>query len=150
MHFLKTTLFALVLTAVGTPALAELRIFEDYDIGEEVFSMSTIKVDANMGDVYLAGLKETWVKSNDIAKELGHIKDYAIYTSELPASGEFNLVLLVSYENSAALEPNKKRYDAFMKRWGEKREKEAKAISAEYPEVREIVGEYRLREIKMK
>jgi len=150
MQLLKNTLLATLLATVSVPGIAELRIFKDYDLGKEVYSMSTIKVDSNMGDVYLEGLRETWVKSNDIAKELGHIKDYAIYTSELPASGAFNLVLLVTYEDSENLEPNKARYNAFMKRWGEKREKESRAISVEYPKVREIVGEYRLREIKMK
>jgi len=150
MQLLKNTLLATLLATVSVPGIAELKIFKDYDLGKEVYSMSTIKVDSNMGDVYLEGLRETWVKSNDIAKELGHIKDYAIYSSELPASGAFNLVLLVTYEDSENLEPNKARYNAFMKRWGEKREKESRAISAEYPKVREIVGEYRLREIKMK
>ena len=32
--------------------------------------MNTVKVDANMGDVYLAGLSQSWVKPVKIRKNL--------------------------------------------------------------------------------
>ena len=129
---------------------ADLEIFKDYDMGKSVYSMTTINVDPNMGDAYLEGLKQTWVASNKIAKDLGQIKDYRIYSSELPASGEFNLVLVVEFESGANLEPNQVNYQAFMKAWGENRQKQSEAIVKDYPSMRTITGEYRLREILLK
>ncbi len=131
-------------------ASAELEVYKDYELSENVATMTTIKVDANMGDVYLEGLQQTWVESNKIAKELGHIEDFHIYSSDLPQSGEFNLVLVIEYKSGADLEPSKKRYQAFMKKWGEKRQAENRTISKTYPEVRTITGQYRLREILFK
>ncbi|MGI9325053.1 MAG: hypothetical protein ACR2PZ_07530 [Pseudomonadales bacterium] len=141
---------AMVAVLFAANATAELEVYKDYDLGESVFSMTTVKVDANMADVYLAGLKQTWVESNNIAKDLGHIEDFHIYASDLPQSGEFNLVLTIEYKSGADLEPSKKRYQAFMKKWGEKRQEESSEISKSYPNVRTITGQYRMREIIMK
>lgn len=138
------------LTLGSGTAMAELQPWRDYDIGEGVISMTTIKVDANMTGEYLAGLKQTWVAANNVAKELGHIADYHIYTSDLPASGEFNMVLLVVYDALADLAPSKARYDAFMEKWGEAHDERNREISQTYPDVREITGEYLLREITLK
>jgi hypothetical protein len=46
--------------------------------------MTTVKVDANMGYIYLAGLQDSWVKAVNIQKELGFIKNWKIYASDLP------------------------------------------------------------------
>ena len=49
------------------------------------------------------------------------------------------------------LAPNKARYDAFMKEWGEARNKETTEYAQKnYPAMREITGMYRFREIKLK
>lgn len=142
----------LFLLAVSLHSVAKdrLEVYEDYDIGSEIVSVTTVKVDPNMTDVYLAGLSKTWVKAMKLQKELGYIKDWSIWGSELPQSGEFNLVLTITFENASDLEPNKKRYEAFMKKWGEEQQKKVEKISAKYPEVRTITGEYRLRKIMMK
>ncbi|MFT7506721.1 MAG: hypothetical protein ACI8ZZ_002555, partial [Gammaproteobacteria bacterium] len=39
---------------------------------------------------------------------------------------------------------------AFMKKWSESDEKMSNEISAKYPEVRTLTGEYRMREIMLK
>ena len=67
-----------------------------------------------MDDAYLEGIKQTWAASNDVAKELGQIEEYWIYRSDLPQSGDFNLLLVIKYANTADLAPNKERYDAFI------------------------------------
>ena len=103
-----------------------------------------------MEDVYLAGLTKSWIKAVKIQKDLGHIKDWSIWASELPQSGDFNLVLTVTFESSQDLEPNKAKYDKFMKIWGEENQKISEETSAKYPEVRELTGEYRLRKIIFK
>ncbi|MGB8326622.1 MAG: hypothetical protein WCE48_03485 [Steroidobacteraceae bacterium] len=133
----------------STMAYADLEPWKDYTESEAVWQVTTIKVHANMGDAYLEGLQKTWVASNEVAKSLGQIEDYHIYRSDLPASGDFNLLLVIKYKNTdAALSPNKARYEAFMKKWGEERNKQTTAIAQkEYPTMRDITGDYLVREV---
>jgi hypothetical protein len=149
---MKNTLITLLCLVFSFAVCAKdrLEVYEDYDIGTEITMVTTVKVDPNMGNVYLAGLKNSWVKAVKIQKELGYIKDWKIYGSDLPNSGDFNMLLMVTFNNSADLEPSKKKYDAFMKKWSEADEKMSNEISAKYPEVRTITGEYQLRQIMMK
>lgn len=139
-----------ILFSFGSIAKDRLEIYEDYDIGSEIMTMTTVKVDPNMTDVYLAGLRSSWVKAVKIQKKLGFLKDWKIYGSELSVSGDFNMLLVVTFDNSSDLEPNKKRYDKFMKEWSEADEKQSNEVSAKYPEVRTLTGEYRMREIIIK
>jgi len=143
------TLFC-VLFSYSVVAKERLEVYEDYDLGTEIMTVTTVKIDPNMGDVYLAGLKQSWVKAVKIQKELGYIKDWKIYGSDLSVSGDFNMLLMVTFDSAADLEPSKKKYAAFMKKWSEKDEKKSNEISAKYPEVRTLTGEYRFREIIMK
>ncbi|MEP3227256.1 MAG: hypothetical protein ABJO01_14860 [Parasphingorhabdus sp.] len=137
--------------ATATPAQAQLEMFKDYSVSDSVWVMDTIKIDANMEDYYLEGLRSTWIASNEVAKKLGQIEDYAIYRSELGASGSFNMVLLTKFANTADLEPNKQKYDAFMKEWGETKVKESRQISKDlYPTIRSITGSYMLRKVEVK
>jgi hypothetical protein len=139
-----------LLISLNVVAQDRLEMFKDYDLSKEVLSVTTVKVDPNMEDVYLAGLTKSWIKAVKIQKDLGHIKDWNIWASELPQSGDFNLVLTVTFENSQDLDPNKAKYDKFMKIWGEENQKISQETSAKYPEVRELTGEYRLRKIIFK
>ena len=145
---LITLLF--VLFSYSAVAKDRLEVYEDYDLGTEITTITTVKVDPNMEDVYLAGLSESWVKAVKIQKELGYIKDWKIYGSDLSVSGDFNMMLMVTFDNAADLEPSKKKYAAFMQKWSEKDQEKSNEISAEYPEVRTLTGEYRFREIIMK
>ncbi len=104
-----------------------------------------------MEDTYLEGLKKTWVASSEIAKKLGQIEDYHIYRSDLPESGSFNLLLIVKFKNNDAMAPHTARYAAFMKEWGEERNKKTTDTAQhEYPKLREVTGEYNMREITLK
>ncbi len=150
---MKKTITALIGAAflVSAAATADLTPWEDYDVGESVWTITTIKVDSNMGDAYLEGIRDTWVKGQEIAKELGHIEDYYIYRSELPESGDFNLMLVVHFADDSKLAPNKARYDEFMAEWGmENAEAATERAQQNYPAMREIVGEYRFRQITLK
>jgi hypothetical protein len=132
----------------STAALADLEPWKDYSISDAVWSVTTIKVHSNMSDAYLEGLQKTWVASNDIAKKLGQIEDYHIYRSDLPESGSFNLLLIVRFKNNEMLGPNKARYQAFMKEWGEERNKKSTDIAQHaYPAMRDITGDYVMHEI---
>jgi hypothetical protein len=148
---LKISLAILAMTFCSSAAYADLEIYKDYTVSDAVWSVTTIKVNSNMGDAYLEGIKKTWVASSQVSKELGQIEDYKIFASDLPESGDFNVMLVVKFKNDEALAPNKARYDAFMAKWGEARNKETNQIAQrDYPAMRVITGEYRLREITLK
>ncbi len=147
----KTSIYILtLLMSLQVVAKDRLEMFQDYELGKEILSVTTVKVDPNMEDVYLAGLAKSWIKAVEIQKELGYITDWNIWASELPQSGDFNLVLTVTFASSQDLDPNKAKYDKFMKKWGEANRKISQETSAKYPEVRELTGEYRLRKIIFK
>lgn len=132
------------------PAFGQLKPYTDYDTSAEISSVSTVKVDANMIDYYLEGIRGTWVASNEAALKLGQIASYSVYVSELPLSGEFNVVLVTRVKNASDLEPSKARYDAFMKAWGDANDKKTRETVKTYPGIRKITGEYRMREITFK
>lgn len=141
----------ILLTGIfSTSAFAQLDPWEDYEVSNELWNITTVKVDPNMGDDYLEGLRDTWVAANRVAKELGQIEDFAIYRSELPESGAFNLFLVVKYANSSKLDPNRQEYDKFMKAWGEANQDKTREITKNYPAMRQIVGEYMVRKIDIK
>lgn len=144
-------LLALSLLLVSTLAVADLEPWKDYETSDAVWSVTTIRVAPNMDDAYLEGLAKTWVSTNEIAKKLGQIEDYKIYRSDLPQSGDFNLLLVVKFKNTSDLAPSKARYDAFMKELGkEESDKVTEYSQKNYPAMREIVGEYQVREITLK
>jgi len=140
----------LLLLLVSSTASAQLEPWDDYDVSKELWNITLIRVHPNMGDDYLEGIKETWVASNKVAKELGQIEDFKIFRSELPQSGDVNLFLVVKFADSSQLEPNKAEYDKFMKAWGEERQQQNRDITKNHPAMREITGEYLVREITIK
>jgi hypothetical protein len=146
-----TKVIALSLLLGSTVAMADLEPWKDYETSDAVWSVTTIRVAPNMDDAYLEGLAKTWVSTNEIAKKLGQIEDYKIYRSDLPQSGDFNLLLVVKFKNTSDLAPSKARYDAFMKELGkEESDKVTEYSQKNYPAMREIVGEYQVREITLK
>lgn len=146
---LKSVLAAAALATFASPALAQLNVYEDYSVSDAVWEISTVKVDANMGDYYLEGLKSTWVESNEVAKSLGHIEDYVILSSAMPESGEFNLLLAVRYSSMNDLAPSQERYNAFMEAWGEANQDATRETVKTYPELRKITGQYIMHELTM-
>ena len=147
----KSCIATLILIAFSGAAFADLEPYKDYEVSEAVWSLTTVRVDSNMGDAYLEGIKNTWVASNEVEKKLGHIESYSIFRSDLPHSGDFNLILVVKFANTADLAPNKERHEAFMKEWGEARNKETTEYAQKnYPAMRKITGDYYMREIKLK
>jgi hypothetical protein len=143
-------LSGLVLVCFAGIASADLEPWTDYEVSEGVSNVTTIKVDSNMIDKYLEGLRDTWVPANEVAKELGQIEDYGIYVSQLPNGGDFNVILVVEFGSSADMQPDKEQYEAFMKAWGEENQKKSDKIVMTYPDIRTITGEYLIREVTMK
>ena len=147
---IRQLIAGLALCGLASTAAADLEPFKDYDIGSTVSSITTVKVDANMIDKYLEGLRDTWVTGNEVALELGQIESYSIYVSQLPESGDFNVVLVVRMASMADMEPSEEKYDAFMAKWAAENEERTEKIVKTYPDIREITGEYLLREITIK
>ncbi len=134
--------------ALSTPAAAQLEQYKDYTVSDTVSNVSTIKVKENMVEDYLAGIRNTWVASNAAQKQLGHMLDYHVYVSDLPNSGDFNVMLVATFANTSDLAPNKARYEAFMKAWGTANEaKDRTTTTTVYPNIRTITGEYLIREV---
>lgn len=144
---LKSILLAAAVAAFAMPAVSQLSVYEDYDISEEVWLVTTIKVDSNMGDYYLEGLKSTWLEANKVAKELGQISDYKILGSAFPESGNFNMMLMIKFDSMADLGPSREDYEAFMAAWGAANEDANRETAKTYPELRKITGEYVLHEL---
>jgi hypothetical protein len=147
---LRHILAAAALTAFASSASADLEAWVDYDIGSTLSNVTTVKVDSNRIDTYLEGLKATWAPANDVAIELGQIESYSIYVSQLAASGDFNVILVVRMADAADMQPNQADYDAFMQKWGEENQKRSDEIVVTYPDIRTITGEYLIREITFK
>jgi hypothetical protein len=132
-------------------AFADLDPWTDYQPSDAVWSVTTVRVHPNMDDAYLEGIAKTWATSNEAAKKLGQIEEYKIYRSDLPQSGDFNLLLVVKFADTESLAPNKARYDAFMKEYGKQQADETSDYAQEnYPAMREITGQYLMREITLK
>jgi hypothetical protein len=118
-----------VLTGFASIANADLEAWKDYDIGSVLSNVTTVKVDSNMIDKYLEGLKATWAPANDVAIELGQIESYSIYVSQLANSGDFNVILVVRMKDAADMQPDQAEYEAFMKKWGEENQKRSDKLS---------------------
>jgi hypothetical protein len=143
-------LLTVVLTLYCSIANAEIEIYKDYKPSEEVYSVTTVKVDSNMGEVYLEGLINTYKVSLDAEKKLGHIKDYAMYWSDMPEGGDFNMMLVITFENTAAMAPSKEKYDAFIAEMTKKKADESTEFARKnYPSIRTITGQYNFRKIEI-
>ena len=147
---LRHLLVGVVLTGVASVASADLEPWTDYDINSSISNVTTVKVDSNMIDKYLEGLKATWAPANDVAVELGQIESYGIYVSQLADSGDFNVILVVRMKDAADMQPNQEDDAAFMKKWGEENQKKSDKVVLTYPDIRTITGEYLMREITFK
>jgi len=124
--------------------------FVDYDYSEQVTEMTVITVKPNLIDDYLMGIKRTWVDSCELQKELGHIVACSVYTAET-AGTDPNVFLTITYENLAAMGPNKERYKEFTKAWRKKiSESDQETIAGGYGDMREIVDLVVLRKVNFK
>ena len=149
--YLKKIVCALPLLFLAAVANADLEPWTDYTSSDEVYLVTTIKVDSNMEDAYLEGLRETWIPGNEVAKELGQIQDWAIYRSQFSEAGDFNLILVVTLSSAADMQPSKERYDAFMEKMGKAAaDKSTEYAQKNYPAMRKITGNYMMRKITIK
>ncbi|QKK03050.1 MAG: hypothetical protein HND55_10600 [Pseudomonadota bacterium] len=136
---------------IAAPAAAQLEAWEDYEISDAYWTITTVKLDPGTQGIYLEGLKSTWASANEVAKSLGHVEDYAIYANQVPARGAFDLMLVIKFPSTEMMAPSRERYNAFMEAWGqENMDASNEKVLELYNEIREIQGEYMLREITLK
>ena len=126
-------------------------IWKDYEPSERQIQLTVIDVQANYLDNYLVNLKRTWVRSVEVQKELGHIVDYGVYVSD--GANSPNVWLTIEYENMAAMEQTKEKYDAvnavLAERYGDD-EEELDKISKGYEEIRRMVDNQRINQVNFK
>ena len=135
---------------LALPLFVTAEPFVDYDYSEQVTEMTVITVKPNLIDDYLMGIKRTWVDSCEIQKELGHIVGCSVYTAET-AGTDPNVFLTITYENLAAMGPNKERYEEFMNAWRKKiSESDQQEIAGGYGDMRVIVDLVVLRKVNFK
>lgn len=144
-------LFGVAVGLGSGPALADLEIYKDYDVSAGLWSVQTVKVKSNMIDAYLEGLKKTWISGCTVSKSLGQIEGCKIFVSDLPDGGDFNVMLVTMFKNDEMAAPDKARYDAFMSKMGAAQVKsQNEQAQKDYPAMREITGDYHLRELTFK
>ena len=139
----------LVITFSISNVFAE--IWKDYEPSERQIQLTVIDVQANYLDNYLVNLKRTWVRSVEVQKELGHILDYGVYVSD--GANSPNVWLTIEYENMAAMEQTKEKYDAvnavLAERYGDDDE-ELDMIAKGYEEIRRMVDNQRINQVNFK
>ena len=126
-------------------------IWKDYEPSERQIQLTVIDVQANYLDNYLVNLKRTWVRSVEVQKELGQIVDYGVFVSD--GANSPNVWLTIEYENMAAMEQTKEKYDAvnavLAERYGDDDE-ELDKISKGYEEIRRMVDNQRINQVNFK
>jgi len=151
----STCFVILVLLSAGglLGQMDSLTFGEDYTLSAEVSEVTTVKVAPNRIDHYLAGIARTWVPANIVGQEMGLNAGHAIYVSELPESGDFNVVLVVRFENLAQREKAndpKVAQELQQKVEAKLSEDESFQITEGYTQIREIAGVTLMREVTLK
>ena len=136
----------LVLTFSISNVFAE--IWEDYEPSDQQIQLTVIDVQSNYLDNYLVNLKRTWVRSIEVQKELGQIVDYGVYVSD--GANSPNVWLTITYENMAAMQQSKEKWDAvnavLEERYGDD-EEELDKISKGYEEIRTMIDNQRINRV---
>ena len=126
-------------------------IWKDYEPSEQQVQLTVIDVKSNCLDDYLVNLKRTWVRSMEVQKDLGQVVDYGVWVSE--GANSPNVWLTITYENMAAMEQTKEKYDAMNaeleKRYADD-EDELEVISKGYEEIRTMVDNQRINQVNFK
>ena len=152
MKCAAATLALLMASALfASTAWAQLQPWEDYEASDSVWIVTHVDLDPGTMGIYLEGLKSTWIAANKVAKELGQIEDYAIYSNQFGSADDFDLLLVIEMAGTDDIAPNRKRYDEFLEAYGKANIDQANETVLElYNKIRRIQGNYLLRKIEVK
>ena len=135
----------------ASTASAQLQPWEDYEASDSVWILTHVDFDPGTMGLYLEGLKSTWIAANEVAKELGQIKDYGIYANEYGSADDFDLLLVIEMESTEDIAPNRERYEKFMEAYGKANiDKGNETVLDLYNKIRRIQGNYMVRKITVK
>ena len=126
-------------------------IYKDYEPSEQHIQLTVIAVESNYLDDYLVNLNKTWVRSMEVMKELGHIVDYGVYTSD--SANSPNVWITITYENMAAMQPNEDHYkevNTLLEERYEESEEELNTISKGYEEIRKMIDNQIINKVNFK
>lgn len=118
-----------------------------------VWSLSFIRTGANVADDYLKGIKNTWEASMKEAIKEGLIKSYKILLGEAANNEDYNVILMIEFENMAALDPDPvrdKKWDAIEQKIKDKMKDEYQKTITNYEVIRQWFGAKLMREIYLK
>lgn len=142
---LSLGLFLLSLTQISSAQLMS----EHWDPGT-VWSVATVRIEANMEDQYFSRVKQTWGKAMMQAVEQELILDYKILFGNAANEDDHNLILMIEFENYGMLDPDpdrnakwKRIEDGIKEDLGDKYEDNLE----QYGDIREWMGEKLMREI---
>lgn len=136
---------------LATPASAQLQPWEDDEASDGVWIVTHVDLDPGTFGIYLEGLKSTRIAANEVAKELGQIKDYAIYSNQYGGVDEFDLLLVVELESTDDIASNRERYETFLEAHGKAHvDKGNETVLELYNKIRRFQGNYLLRKIEVK
>ena len=116
-----------------------------------VWELTFVKLNPHSGDKYVEGLKKTWKASMDEYVKAGLVKSYKILWGEAANEDDFDMLLMVEYENFGAFDPNPerdKKYEEITKKIKDALgEDEYSKIVMGYDELREIRGNKVMRQV---
>ncbi|OGU76714.1 MAG: hypothetical protein A2V93_03615 [Ignavibacteria bacterium RBG_16_34_14] len=123
-----------------------------YDEGT-VWNLAFIRTAVNSTDDYLKGLKNTWEANMKEAVKEGLIKSYKILLGSAANQEDYNIILLIEYENMASFDPDPvkdKKWDAIEEKIKDKMQDEYEKTVSNYEVIRQWYGRKIMREIYLK
>jgi hypothetical protein len=151
MKRITATLIGLgALAAFGVAAAQEGKTWETQ---ETVWNVTAIRIFPNADEQYLNNLKRTWVTGMEQSMKEGLVTDYKILASVTPLDEGYNLLIITESPNLGALDATAEwrekilRIDANVEKIISEEETD-RITSTVYPEVREILSQKLMREIK--
>ena len=128
------------------PAQAQNRPYTE----RPVTNVSYIRIKPGMFDKYMKWLSTDWKRNLEAQKKEGIILDYAVYTSPQTREDDWNMVLMVTYKNMAALDGLRDRSEPIATRTLGRTPEQLAEGTAERETLRDQLGNRLLRQLILK
>jgi len=155
MKKITTYLFTILLASLFViPTVTFAQDDEDFIEEGTVWNVTFIRTKANMGDEYLKNLRQTWGKAMDQYVAEGLIVSYMILDGEAFGWDDFNLMLMMEFENFGTFDPDperEKKFDAIQEKLlVEMGEEKMESTVKSYSDMRKMLGTKTFRQISFK
>jgi hypothetical protein len=148
----SVTLIAVFMLSLQALNAQEEKVKDLYEEGT-VWNVTYVRTHANMDDQYLKGLAITWGAAMEKYVDAGLIVSYKILVGEASYEDDFNMMLMMEFENFAAFDPDPEKdakFEEIQKHLMEEMGDKYTEILENYPKIREIFGSKTLREMMLK